>query len=279
MTQPPDDLLAALEAAERSAPDPSTQTADRVWAAVESRLADGPPPPPLDDAPLFEPSSGPVGLKLLKIAGGLAVLGVIAAGASTLWSRPGPPAAGPSSTAGDAVGPATPPGAPEPPPGAPEPPPGAPEPPPGAPEPPPGAPVPPPGPGPAATVMPSSDTAEKTHATGPEPRPRLKIKPAKPSPSRPAAPEPRTLADELALMKSITASLKSHDAAKTLRLVREHERDFPSGQFIEERRAAKARALCRRGKTASGRKEAERFAKRWPGSIHLSAVREDCGPR
>jgi hypothetical protein len=62
-----------------------------------------------------------------------------------------------------------------------------------------------------------------------------------------------------------------------LTLVAEHERDFGKGQFVEERRAAKARALCQSGKQTAGKKEAQTFAERWPSSIHLNSVKQDCG--
>ncbi len=254
MTHPMDDLLAQLEAAERSTPVPTAETSERVWAAVESRLSDGPPPPPLDEAPLFPPGASGVGLTLLKIVGGLAVLGAIGLGASALWPAGGMPE----------------PDAPEPlPPVAvaePAPIPEAPH-----------APASEPVVVPETILEPAPEPADEPApevAQEPEPAPKT---PARPGPSKTKAEAPKTLADELALMQSITASLKANDASTTLRLVREHERDFPTGQFVEERRAAKARGLCRKGKASAGRKEADRFEKRWPKSIHLSAVREDCG--
>lgn len=254
MSHPMDDLLAELEASERSAPEPPVETADRIWSAIENRLTDGPPPPPVDDAPLFPPASSGLGLTVLKIAGGLAVLGAIGLGVGSMLPRGPGPTSEPAPTPTPAIAASEPAPAPAPEPAPP-------------PEPPPEEP-------PAIEPLP-----EPT----PEPEPKMDVEPIpvapKPRPAShpaPASAEPKTLADELALMQSITASLKSNDAGKTLRLVREHERDFPQGQFIEERRAAKARGLCRKGKSSAGRKEAARFEKRWPKSIHLSAVREDC---
>ena len=205
-----------------------------------------PPPPPLDDGPLFPPDPGGVGLTILKIVGGLAVLGAVVGGAVALSTTPAP-------------GAAEPPGAPVPVAAAPE----------TEPEPPPPL-APPP--------TPETVSAPDPMPSAPEPvAPVLAPKKERIKSTKPPAAEPKTLADELALMQSITASLKADDAPRTLRLVREHERDFPKGQFVEERRAAKARGLCRKGKKSAGRKEAARFEKRWPKSIHLAAVREDCG--
>jgi hypothetical protein len=78
-------------------------------------------------------------------------------------------------------------------------------------------------------------------------------------------------------MQALSTALKQEDSSKVLALVAEHERDFAKGQFIEERRAAKARALCWSGKLAAGKREAESFASRWPDSIHLTFVNQACG--
>ena len=56
------------------------------------------------------------------------------------------------------------------------------------------------------------------------------------------------LAEELALMQAMSTALSEGDSSRVLELVAEHRRDFPHGQLIEERSAAEARALCRRGK-------------------------------
>lgn len=78
-------------------------------------------------------------------------------------------------------------------------------------------------------------------------------------------------------MQALSTALKQGDSSKVLKLVAQHERDFDKGQFIEERRAAKARALCQSGKHTAGEKEAASFASRWPNSIHLTSVKQDCG--
>jgi hypothetical protein len=83
------------------------------------------------------------------------------------------------------------------------------------------------------------------------------------------------LAEELALMQAMSTALSEGDSSRVLELVAEHRRDFPHGQLIEERSAAEARALCRRGKP-KGRTKAEQFIERWPDSIHLAALRGDC---
>ncbi|EDM74560.1 hypothetical protein PPSIR1_29158 [Plesiocystis pacifica SIR-1] len=254
MTQPIDELLATLEAAERSAPDPDAATAERVWQDIETRLRDGPPPPPLDDGPLFSAPPKGGGFGVLKVVGGLALLAAVGLGASASLGRPDAPAPTlEAPTPARLVAPLAEVEA-------------EPEPELGAPPVPPDSPTPEP---PEQAAEPEPQPAPTEPAATPKSKGKSKAKPA------PA--EPKTLADELALMQAINAALKANDPGETLDRVREHERDFPEGQFVEERRAAKARALCRRGKTQAGRKEAARFEARWPGSIHLASIRDDCG--
>ena len=77
-------------------------------------------------------------------------------------------------------------------------------------------------------------------------------------------------------MQAMSTALANGDSKRVLELVAEHRRDFPHGQFIEERSASEARAMCRAGKPKAKTK-AEQFAARWPSSIHLAAVQHDCG--
>lgn len=260
MSHPTDDLLAELEAAERSTPEPPAESAERVWSAIEDRLGGGPPPPPLDDAPLFPSASSGAGVTLLKIVGGVLVVGALGMGANAmLGDAPGRVPASEPSVVSSSDPTAASSSAPEPASAEVQ-----------AERP---APESSPAPAPQRTEAAPEPTSAPEPATPAAPSVRAPTK-AKPKPT-PA--QPKTLADEVALLRSITASLKANDPTKTLRLVREHERDFPRGQFAEERRAAKARGLCRKGKTSAGRKEAARFEQRWPKSIHLPAVREDCG--
>jgi hypothetical protein len=259
----PEQLLERLEAVERAATGPPAETGARVWTSIEERLVNG-PPPEIDDGPLFEhvpqelaanvgASSGVV----LKVVGALVIVGVIAGGLALRGARDRVP----DSVA--ALEPATDkPAAPEP--ALPEPEPALPEPEPVAPE------IEPAELEPAAPSEPSesSESAESSQPT--DKTSKVETQPKAPAP-------PKSLADEVALMQALSTALKQEDSTKVLALVAEHERDFAEGQFIEERRAAKARALCRSGKLAAGKKEAERFTSRWPDSIHLTFVNEDCG--
>jgi outer membrane biosynthesis protein TonB len=254
----PEQLLERLQAAESAAVGPPAGTNERIWGVIEDRLANGPAPPELDDGPLLEhvphelaANVGASSSVVLKVVGVLAVVGVIGGGLLALRSdrdrAPGSIAAAE----------------------------------PAPPEPASSEPA-PPEPALPESVMPEPASPEPVM---PEP---ASPEPAQPPPSgagatskiktQPKVPaQPKSLADEVALMQALSTALKQEDSSKVLALVAEHERDFGKGQFIEERRAAKARALCWSGKLAAGQQEAESFAARWPNSIHLTFVNQACG--
>jgi hypothetical protein len=251
-----DQLLERLEATERAATGPPAETGERVWTAIEDRLANGPAPPEIDDAPLLEhvpqelaANAGASSSVVLKVVGVLAIVGVIGGGVALSSKRDraqDPVRAADEIAAVEAASPE--PLSPEPAP--PEP---------ALPE--------------SAPLEPSEpSTPPDSH---PEESPSKPKTPPKATPKEPG--QPKSLADEVALMQSLSTALKQEDSSKVLELVAEHERDFPKGQFIEERRAAKARALCKSGELEAGKREAEQFASRWPRSIHLPFVNEDCG--
>jgi outer membrane biosynthesis protein TonB len=254
----PEQLLEGLEAAERTNTGPPVATNQRVWGAIEARLVDGPPPPELDEAPLLDQGAAEQAANaaagsssvVLKVVGALAIVGVVGGGLALLDNRDRDRASEPVAAVE-----AEPPQAPapaEPEPAAPEP--VQPEP----AEPEPAEPEP-------AAPEPESEPPKPAGATS-----KVKVQPKAPA-------APKSLADEVALMQAISTALKQGDSSKVLSLAAEHERDFAKGQFVEEGRAAKARALCKSGKLAAGKKEADSFASRWPDSIHLTSVQQDCG--
>lgn len=245
----PEQLLERLEAVERGATGPPAGTGERVWGAIEARLVDGPAPPELDHGPLLDDAvelaanAGGSGSVVLKIVGALVVIGGVGGGLALLANRD----RAPESVAVVEQRPAAiEPAEPEP------------------------EPVP-------EVVEPIVPAPEVPEPEAPEPSEPSKpaITKVKEQPKLPAS--PKTLADEVALMQAISTALKQGHSSKVLKLVAEHERDFDKGQFVEERRAAKARALCKAGKQAAGEKEATSFAARWPDSIHLTSVKQDCG--
>lgn len=239
-------LLDELERAERDATGPPPEQVDRMWSAIEGRLAQ--PPPELDplDGEVPAPSAAaPAGgsTLLLKIVGGASIvvalvgLGIVAITLDDDPREPGQPA-----SVEIAITPAPPP-----------------------------SPQLAPTPAPPPALAPASEPAP---AIEPAPAP-TQAAPAKPTkPSREDAAN-KGLAEELALMQAMSTALSEGDSSRVLELVAEHRRDFPHGQLIEERSAAEARALCRRGKP-KGLTKAEQFVERWPDSIHLAAVRSDC---
>lgn len=87
---------------------------------------------------------------------------------------------------------------------------------------------------------------------------------------------PTSIAEEVALIKRISAAMAGGQASTVLELVAEHEARFPAGTLIEEREAARARASCRLGQREAGEALTVRFQHRWPKSMQLVAVHHDC---
>jgi hypothetical protein len=243
------ELLEKLELVEVQAPGPSLEVSERVWRGVEARLdGGGLPPPKLDDAPLFTEVSRSVALRVIVgIIGVLGIVGVAALARPNAGSERAPAVEPSTVTHAD----------------------------------PPAVEMPPPADPPArAQPGPAPTPVDEPPPATPD-RPKAKTKrPDPPSGSSPAPipeAEPRPLTDEVALIEAMSRGLKQGAWKQVLALVAEHERDFRNGQFVEERRAAKARASCRAGMVDAGREEAAAFAARWPSSIHLPTVRQDCG--
>ncbi len=107
----------------------------------------------------------------------------------------------------------------------------------------------------AATIQadtasaPSATSPSATGSTSPEagkiaavPRPTLGNVEARPRPVR------DRLEEELALLSKAETALHSGNAAVALEVLNEHERKFPHGQLVEERIAARIRALCALGR-------------------------------
>ncbi len=258
MNEPSEDLLSQLEASERAAPGPDDDALARVWGEVERQLDDGAPPPDrdpgFDRGPLLiEPAGSPA---VLKVVLGLGAAGLIA-GALALALREPPRSAhdAPRTSAATSIADVSTPPIPN-----------------GAPTSEVGRPL---GDGAPTDDLPSTTETGDSGAPKIGPKIRPKTPPKAPKRTSPTT-APQTLADELALVRRISSALKTGDPSTALALVAEHEREFPAGQFIEERRAAKVRGLCADGRRAAGARELARFESRWPQSIHLSSMREAC---
>jgi hypothetical protein len=80
------------------------------------------------------------------------------------------------------------------------------------------------------------------------------------------------LAREVALLSSATKSLNAGRPAEALKVLDEHQRKFPGGLLAEERRAARAQALCSLGRVAEARSELARLAPRSPAAARAQQV-------
>ncbi len=252
---------------ERTATGPPEVARERMWSTIEQRIAHGPPPPELGP----EPASAVVGgtsSVALKIVGGVALTGLLAG--ALAWAlvddRDDEPRVDEVALADDVQAREAPPV--ESPPV--EPPLHEPSSESGVPE----SPIPePPVESPEAESLESPDSSPEATLDSPK-KGSSKAKAKVVDTVEPAS--SKGLGEELALMQRLSTALKAGDSAKVLELVAEHKRDFPHGQFVEERSAAEARALCKSG-GSKGTSKAEQFAARWPDSIHLKAIRSDCG--
>lgn len=68
-------------------------------------------------------------------------------------------------------------------------------------------------------------------------------------------------------------ALLRRDPQGALDAVAEHQRRFARGRLIEEREALRIQALFAVGRTSEARARTEDFARRWPGSIFIPALR------
>jgi hypothetical protein len=132
-------------------------------------------------------------------------------------------------------------------------------------------------PPPAATPPPVEPAAE--NAT-PEIPPEESPRPARARPRAPKSPSaPSTqidITEELALISSAKALLASGNARGALAKTAEHEKKYPRGSLVDERKLLRIRALCEAGKKELARQEAARFLRRKPGAAISARVREAC---
>lgn len=101
--------------------------------------------------------------------------------------------------------------------------------------------------------------------------PRVKRAPA----AKPAVPED-SFAAELRIIAAAQRALRDGDPRAALRALADHARTFKAGQFVQDREALQAVALCKAGR-AEGSRLAAAFLAAHPGSIHADRVRDACG--
>jgi hypothetical protein len=81
------------------------------------------------------------------------------------------------------------------------------------------------------------------------------------------------LAQEVALLSRATSALRSGRAGDALKALNEHQSQFPKGVLAEERRAARAQALCALGRRSEAESELARLT---PQSPQAARARQAC---
>jgi hypothetical protein len=134
-----------------------------------------------------------------------------------------------------------------------------------------------PRPQPAPTITrpaPTPSTPPQSQASPPVDRTSVAKVEARDAPHQP---HPRDrLSREVALLSRATSALHAGDPSAALRALDEHQRKFPNGMLSEERRAAKALALCSLGRFDEGRSE---LAHLTPRSPEAARARDLCAPQ
>jgi predicted Zn-dependent protease len=78
------------------------------------------------------------------------------------------------------------------------------------------------------------------------------------------------LAEEVAILARAAADLRGGRAQDALSALNEHQRKFPKGVLTQERRAARAQALCAVGRFSEARAELARLPKASPQAIRAA---------
>jgi hypothetical protein len=90
---------------------------------------------------------------------------------------------------------------------------------------------------------------------------------------------PDQLAAEVTILSRATSELHAGHAVSALAALAEHERKFPNGLLSEERRAARAQALCALGRRRDAEVELRRLERSSPRSPNTARAKEACsGP-
>jgi hypothetical protein len=116
---------------------------------------------------------------------------------------------------------------------------------------------------PAPEIVTVAPAVEAQTPSAPEP-----ARPAKPA-IEPPAPVQRSqdrLAQEVALLSRATSDLRAGRAGTALKSLDEHQRKFPNGMLVVERRAVRAQALCSLKRVSEGRAELSHLAPQSPAA-------------
>ena len=126
----------------------------------------------------------------------------------------------------------------------------------------------------ASALAPSPNEAPMVAAGAPalaaEPSPSARPVPS--ANSTGTRPQPDQLVLEVALLSRATSALNNGRIAEALKALDEHQRQFPNGTLSEERRAAKAQALCSSGRIAEGSAQLARLSPQSPAGKRAKQV-------
>ena len=126
---------------------------------------------------------------------------------------------------------------------------------------------------PARVSTSASPPVERSPIAVTQPRAPARAAPLAPNASPEILPE-AGLDEEVRLLRRVEQALRSDNARFALALLDELDQKVPSGQLVEERRAARVMALCH--VDGSGAARAEKYASEYPSSAYLARVREAC---
>jgi type IV secretory pathway VirB10-like protein len=136
---------------------------------------------------------------------------------------------------------------------------------------------------PAAPLPTSQTPAAPPPAPTAEPEPTAPahtgVAPAPlPPPAASTSRSPDGLAREVALLSRATSELRAGRAAAAMKVLVEHQRRFPSGALSQERRSARAQALCLMGRVDQGRAELARLTPQSPAAATAQQVCDGAVP-
>jgi hypothetical protein len=130
---------------------------------------------------------------------------------------------------------------------------------------------------PRAAASAPAATVQLPAAAAVNPIPELPRSTAAPTRGAPTASSPR-LAEQQALLDAARVLLRTGDPAGALAAVQRHKARFPRTMFEEEREALAIRALSALARHPEARARTEAFARRFPGSLALPALRKSVDP-
>ena len=87
------------------------------------------------------------------------------------------------------------------------------------------------------------------------------------------------LAEEVSILSQAAKDLRAGNAAKALSALNEHQKKFPSGLLTQERRAARAEALCSLGRFAEADTELSTLVRTAPQSPLTVRAQQRCKAR